>query len=104
MPSMQYRLAKAHVVTKQEVGRDLAKKVVDPFSSEANGTDWHVATIKDGEGYRDVIVEYSGVDVGLMVSANEVHGASARAHARTETNSCPTVGAECILRNGESHV
>ena len=104
MSSMQYVSAKAHVVTKQEVGRNLARKVVDSFSSEGDGIDWHEVTIKDGEGYTDAVVKYSGVDVGLMVSANEVHGASARAHARTETNSCPTVGAECILRNGESHV
>lgn len=65
MSSMQYMSAKAHVVTKQEAGRNLARKVVESFSSEGDGIDWHEATIKDGEGYRDVVVKYSGVDVGL---------------------------------------
>lgn len=72
MSSMQYVSVKAHVVTKQEVGRNLARKVVDSFSSEGDGIDWHEVTIKDGEGYTDAVVKYSGVDVGLMTSVNKV--------------------------------
>lgn len=72
MSSMQYVSAKAHVVTDSEAGRELAKKVVRVFSSEGDGIDWHEATTKDGEGYTDAVVKYSGVDVGLMSSIDEV--------------------------------
>ena len=72
MSSMQYVSAKAHVITKSETGRGLAKKVVEVFSSEGDGIDWHEATAEDGEGYTDAIVKYNEEGIGLMESIDEV--------------------------------
>ncbi len=71
MSSMQYVSAKAHVITKSEAGRELAKKVVEVFSSEGDGIDWHETSSEAGEGFTDAIVEYNGEGIGLMESIDE---------------------------------
>ncbi len=72
MSTMQYVSAKAHVITKSEAGRELAKKVAGVFSSEVDGIDWHETSFEEGEGYTDAVVKYSGVNVGLTTSIDEV--------------------------------
>lgn len=69
---MQYVSAKAHIITKSEAGRELAKKVVGVFSSEDVDIDWHETSSEAGESYTDAIVKYNDEGVGLMESIDEV--------------------------------
>ncbi|WP_248922881.1 hypothetical protein [Olsenella intestinalis] len=71
MSSMQYVSAKAHVVTKAEAGKGLAKKAAEVFSFEGDGIDWCETTTEAGDGYVGIAVKYSGVNAGPISAIEE---------------------------------